>query len=224
MARWLMNTNKMTQEQISALADGELDAGHVDVTLAALCQSRGREAWDVYHQIGHVLRSDCMAVSLSAGFEARMAARLAGEPVIRAPVSAHSRTHFSQENNQEQAAAKAAPVGRNVTRWALAALSGTAAVAAATVAFLTAPLMVATMEKSPAAPGFSMMASAPNAGSTSMRLAAPAGSIVSPEAEQVVLRDPRIDEYLAAHQRFSPSPYHTAHYARSATFAANSNK
>jgi sigma-E factor negative regulatory protein RseA len=39
-----------------------------------------------------------------------------------------------------------------------------------------------------------------------------------------VLRDPRIDEYLLAHQRFSPSMFSTAQYARSATFATDSGK
>jgi sigma-E factor negative regulatory protein RseA len=50
-------------------------------------------------------------------------------------------------------------------------------------------------------------------------------AVVSANApEGVVLRDPRIDEYLLAHQRFSPSVYSTAQYARSATFATDSNK
>lgn len=39
-----------------------------------------------------------------------------------------------------------------------------------------------------------------------------------------VLRDARIDEYLLAHQRFSPSVYSTAQFARSATFATESGK
>ena len=40
----------------------------------------------------------------------------------------------------------------------------------------------------------------------------------------VVLRDSQIDEYLLAHQRFSPSLYSTAQYARSSTFAADFTK
>ncbi|MNS42947.1 hypothetical protein D3C72_753410 [compost metagenome] len=39
-----------------------------------------------------------------------------------------------------------------------------------------------------------------------------------------VLRDPRIDDYLLAHQRFSPSVYSSAQYARAATFAVDSDK
>jgi sigma-E factor negative regulatory protein RseA len=42
--------------------------------------------------------------------------------------------------------------------------------------------------------------------------------------EAVVLRDPGLDEYLLAHQRFSPSVYSTAQFARSSTFANDSGK
>ncbi len=42
--------------------------------------------------------------------------------------------------------------------------------------------------------------------------------------EMVYLRDPLIDQYLLAHQRFSPSVYSTAQYARSAAFANETNK
>jgi sigma-E factor negative regulatory protein RseA len=56
-----MNTTNMTREQISAFADSELSDGHVAVTLAALRQQDGREAWSLYHQIGDALRSDDFA-------------------------------------------------------------------------------------------------------------------------------------------------------------------
>lgn len=39
-----------------------------------------------------------------------------------------------------------------------------------------------------------------------------------------MLRDPRVEEYLLAHQRFSPSVFSTAQFARSATFATDSLK
>jgi sigma-E factor negative regulatory protein RseA len=42
--------------------------------------------------------------------------------------------------------------------------------------------------------------------------------------ELVYLRDPLIDQYLLAHQRFSPSVYSTAQYARSAAFANEKDK
>ncbi len=39
-----------------------------------------------------------------------------------------------------------------------------------------------------------------------------------------MLRDPRIDDYLAAHQRFSPSVYSSAQYVRSAAFVSDSGQ
>jgi len=43
-------------------------------------------------------------------------------------------------------------------------------------------------------------------------------------SEFVFLRDPQFDQYLLAHQRFSPSVYSTAQYARSAAFANDKDK
>lgn len=195
-----MNTKEMTREQISAFADGELAEQHVDVALAAMRKQDGRDDWELYHQIGDLLRSDDMDVKLSSGFAARMAARLEMEPTIVAPApSDHSPT-------------TAASVRRPFKRWAMPGM--VAAAAMATVAFITTPqLMVATKSE-------------PSGANTPAVAAADAQvAVVSDHApEGVVLRDPRIDEYLLAHQRFSPSVYSTAQYARSATFATDSNK
>jgi len=76
----------MTSERISALADGELSSDELTIALAALRGSeKERDDWEIYHQIGEVLRSDDMGVSLSAGFNARMMALLDAEPTIVAP-------------------------------------------------------------------------------------------------------------------------------------------
>src|SRR4051812_48796232 len=82
-----MDTNNMNQEQISALADGELNDAQIDAAMAALRQPAARDAWETYHQIGDVLRSEEMGIGLSAGFAARMAARLEAEPTIIAPAA-----------------------------------------------------------------------------------------------------------------------------------------
>src|SRR3569833_2523269 len=79
-----MSTSKTTREHISAFADGELADSQVDMVLAALRQPVGNAAWDVYHQIGDMLRSNDAAVDLSSDFAARMAARLHAEPSILA--------------------------------------------------------------------------------------------------------------------------------------------
>jgi sigma-E factor negative regulatory protein RseA len=94
------------------------------------------------------------------------------------------------------------------------AVPGMAMAAVAIAAFLTVPQMMKQNESAviAAKPAAIVMASA-----------APATVTVASQ-DGDVLRDPRIDEYLLAHQRFSPSVYSTAQYARSATFAVDSDK
>lgn len=190
----VMNPKKMTQEQISALADGELDDRHINIAVAALRELERQSDWEIYHQIGDVLRSSDMAVALSSEFSVRMAARLKAEPPIIMP---------SVRN--------AAEVTKQLPRrWALSSMI--AAASMATVAFVTTPqLMVAMKDK--AALNEEMVASSTPPLIEQSVIAA--GSV----SGDVVLRDPRIDDYLLAHQQFSPSLYSTAQYARSATFS-----
>jgi sigma-E factor negative regulatory protein RseA len=189
-----MNTTNITREQISAFSDGELSDGHLDVTLAALRQDDGRDAWNLYHQVGDALRSDELNTQLSAGFNARMFALLDAEPVIMVP--ADKRVAVAKETS--------------IRRFAM---PGMAAAAVAVVAFLTVPQMM-----TPNAP---TLASNP---APVVATAAAPETITVASQDGEVLRDPRIDEYLLAHQRFSPSVYSTAQYARSATFAVDSDK
>jgi sigma-E factor negative regulatory protein RseA len=109
-----------------------------------------------------------------------------------------------------------------------------AAAAVATAVFMTAPHMLVAKKDAgtDAGPAVAMVADKPVAASAPAVVAVPAviGTAASAESEVVaaqqgeVLRDPRIDEYLMAHQRFSPSVYSSAQYARSATFASDTGK
>ena len=74
-----MDMQKKSYENISALADGELAPNEVELAFATLETPGGRVAWNAYHQIGHVLRSDACGFDLSEEFSARLAARLAAE-------------------------------------------------------------------------------------------------------------------------------------------------
>jgi sigma-E factor negative regulatory protein RseA len=196
-----MNTKEMTREQVSAFADGELADQQVDGVLAAMRKDGSCADWELYHRIGDVLRSDDMDVSMSPDFAARMAARLQMEPTIIAPS-----TSVPSPTVTDVALAR-----RPLKRWALPGMVAAAAVAS--VAFLTTPqLMVA------------MNGASSNAAPAVMSADAHAVVVSANAPEGVVLRDPRMDEYLLAHQRFSPSVYSTAQYARSAIFATDSNK
>jgi sigma-E factor negative regulatory protein RseA len=106
------------------------------------------------------------------------------------------------------------------------AITGGAAFAVAAIALMSTPqLTVATKDRVSPTNMSTMMASS---GRTTGPLAVASNALPVAVAGgtgygTVVLRDPRIDEYLLAHQRFSPSLYSTAQYARSATFATDSD-
>ncbi len=75
-----MDTNKKNREYISLLLDGEIPDTDLELAMAALGEPDGRQAWDVFHHIGDVLRAEATA-ELSPGFSERLAARLADEPL-----------------------------------------------------------------------------------------------------------------------------------------------
>ena len=72
----MMKKDEKIRQQISALADGELDPSQLKSLLIELRQPEARADWDIYHRIGDVLRSETMAREPSADFTQRLAARL----------------------------------------------------------------------------------------------------------------------------------------------------
>ncbi|WP_343650544.1 sigma-E factor negative regulatory protein [Herbaspirillum sp.] len=229
-----MDTKVTTREQISALADGELSSDEMTLAFAALRSSEdAQDAWEDYHRIGEVLRSEEMGVSLSAGFSARMAALLDAEPAIVAPQPAAATVPAAQPVAAVKAANgdhRAARPGRLVR---LLMPSAAAAAAAVAAVFVAMPQQaVVTADARLAAP-VAQVASAPlGSPSVPSAIATVADTTGSPQnvnqlsslAQQgEVKRDPRIDQYLFAHQRFSPS-YSSAQYARSAAFSSDADK
>jgi sigma-E factor negative regulatory protein RseA len=214
-----MNTNEMTREQISALADGELTDRQIDPAIVAVRQPEGRADWEIYHQIGDVLRSDDMAIEMSPGFAARMAARLELEPAIVASTNnpvlpephAVASARFPTSTQSVSVRAK---------RWAI---PGMIAAAVASVAFVATPQLMVAMKGEPIPSGSQTMIASTGTVQP-IKVSGPASTPVqfaavsSTAAGEVVLRDSRIDDYLLAHQRFSPSMYSPAQFARSATF------
>jgi sigma-E factor negative regulatory protein RseA len=80
-----MGTGELSKQQISAFADGELPNDEVPAVMAVLRATERTADWDIYHQIGDVLRSETMAAPVSALFTENLAARLAAEPPLLAP-------------------------------------------------------------------------------------------------------------------------------------------
>ncbi len=67
------------------MLDGEADPDGLRTGMAQLAQSEGRQAWDLYHQIGDALRSAEPGSAMSADFGARFAERFATEPIHLPP-------------------------------------------------------------------------------------------------------------------------------------------
>jgi sigma-E factor negative regulatory protein RseA len=190
-----METGKTNHEQISMLADGELEDEDVNPALQALRDPAQQATWALYHQIGDAIRSDELAAPLSADFSARMAARLEAEPTLLAP-----------------RATTPAPAPGLLRR--LSHSSGAwAAVAAAALAFVLAPQMLPSHQTT-------QQATQLGQASSSLREAPPAAMLAeatqSGKLEVPVKRSAEMDEYILAHQSSYPSLYGSAQLARPA--------
>ncbi|MBC7956877.1 MAG: sigma-E factor negative regulatory protein [Cytophagales bacterium] len=180
---------------LSSLMDGELDASAVG---RACAQWRDddevRAQWHAYHVIGDVLRSEDLASggAHDAAFLAAFRTRLAQEPVVLAPTPA-------------------APLVPQIQPTRRRAWSTSAAVAAGFVA-VAGVLVVTQMSGGLSLPGSqaqSTLAAAPNVAPAIM-VADGAASATGSDLPAVVLngqliRDVRLDEYLAAHKKFGGS-------------------
>ncbi len=202
--------NVAARERLSALLDGELDATPVTQACAHWRESGGaRATWHAYHLIGDVLRSEDLASdpARDAGFLEAFRARLASEPVVLAPqprVSATGREPVPR-------AAVAARSGSS-RRWSWIAPTAVAAgfVAVAGVLTLTQPSLLPDRSVGASAAQIAQAASFVGAG-----VATPAATLVSsaapPAAAQglvasgQLIRDVRLDRYLAAHKQFAGS-------------------
>jgi sigma-E factor negative regulatory protein RseA len=212
----VMNTKNSGREEVSALVDNELPGDQMESALTTV-YADGRATWDIYHQIGDLMRSDEMGHAFSTDFSARMSARLAAEPAIVAPISHAVRIEQSPPGNGR---------GKQNTltrRFAIPVM----AVAVAAVAVITNPRLLTPPQGAAAVAVTPVNARLqPTSNYALVASSAPADGVNTDAAvkDGVILRDPRIDEYLLAHQRFSPSLYSTAQYARMAPFVSESNK
>ena len=195
-------------EQLSALADGELDDA---ATALACAQWRGdasiRATWHAYHVIGDVLRSEDLATdpARDAEFLRGLRARLAGEPVVMAPSAL-------QRPGGRSAVSAGHVAGGRGDWWKISA-----AVAAGFVA--VAGVFTLTRGVGPVAPTDTAIARAdvpvavsttvaPLAGVQSVDVTAAANGAASvplPVTDRVLIRDARLDAYLAAHKQFAGS-------------------
>jgi sigma-E factor negative regulatory protein RseA len=194
MSQW-SESKLPPMDELSSLMDGELDASAVS---RACGQWRDdpevRARWHIYHVIGDVLRSDELASDggHDAAFLAAFRQRLAQEPVVLAPA-----TLGTSQVTVARRRSWVAP----------------AAVAAGFVA--VAGVLVVTQLSG----GLSLLGSQPDASlakvqsPSSVMVVAVDGAASSGAADDLpavvpngrLIRDVRLDEYLAAHKKFGGS-------------------
>lgn len=164
-----------TQELISALVDGQLqgEAFARGVELAT-ADARSRETWAIYHLIGDVVRSGENGVgSEPTAFVARLQQRLASEQPVGRP------------SRSDEPVARPRPEAANDSSFRWKVLAGFASVAAVgAIAWSVASTM-------PAKPDGAQLAQRGNGNSI----------VLTSGARGVMIRDPQLDELLAAHRQ-----------------------
>lgn len=192
------------RERLSALVDGELDANVVAQACAAWRDdAEQRSTWHAYQLIGDVLRSDDLASepSRDVAFLSALRSRLAAEPVVLAPQSIDAAgstsrgTHGSRSRGWTWAGASAVAAGFVAVAGVLVltrapGVSPTPSAAPDSVALAAPPVAQAT----PAA-----VVQAANVANTANANSEPQALV----ANGKLIRDARLDRYLAAHKQFA---------------------
>ena len=217
-----MNNDVMTtkREQISALADGQLHGDAFADAIACTGDDEGLATWQFYHLVGDVLRSNELARADSGNvLLSRLREQMAQEAPVRRPAALVPEPALGVVAQARLPAANA-----SVFRWKMVAgvaslaavaaigwssvgmLQGGSGVSGAQMASVGAPVIqTAPVPQGVMQPG-SMIAVAEN------------------EGQQVMIRDPRLDELLAAHKQFGSTSalQMPAGFLRNATFATPS--
>lgn len=180
------------REMMSALADGQLDGDAFARGMAvAAADPEAMATWHSYHVIGDVLRSADLARSTPADeFMSRLREQLRQEPVAPALAATALTTVVPPV---------AAAANDTSFRWKVAA--GVASVAAV------------------AAIGWTVWSGSP-AGAGPQLAGVPPGTVLAGTERGPMIRDPQLDELLAAHRQFGgASALQTpAGFLRNATF------
>lgn len=219
-----MDTVTNTKADLSSLIDGELDQAQTQRVLANLSSDTElRKAWDDYHLLADAIRSEDLAVPLSDDFQARLSARLQLEPTILAP--SHAPNLAATEPSQVGDERYLAPANGSRLTWShsMAIMSVAATVM---VAILMAPQIIPLLQNSSTSNPMAKVEASDSSLTNPVVLANNASASVNtardaefaPRLENQVemLRDPRLDSYLMAHQKASPTLDNGARYIKRA--------
>lgn len=199
-------------EQVSALMDGCLSGAEFEIAMQSTTSAEVRERWHLYHLIGDTLRSpEFAACQHDTRFIERLNERLSLEPAPTSKVEHLVKAMpIADDHRTGQPAAN-----DGVFRWKLVAgLASFAAVAAIGWGMLGAV--------GPQSSGPQLVLNAvPTSGAVSVPTRSAAVLPASVEIETpVMLRDPQLDELLAAHRQASgvSALGDTSGFLRNATF------
>ncbi|SEA34611.1 sigma-E factor negative regulatory protein [Variovorax sp. YR216] len=209
-----MKHTNTVREQVSALADGHLrgeEFAHLVGSIGA--DEELRATWQTYHLVGDVLRSGFHApCSDTTTFLSRFQDRLAAEPPLQAVAS------LPEAQPVQRSRVEAA--NEPVFRWKLVAGAASLAAAAAIgwnwvgiEGSRASGTQLAQQQAAPAA----MVATA-NVTPAPVQTLVPARVLVGNGNPQVMLRDPRLDQLLEAHQQVSGASQLPSGFLRNATF------
>ncbi|WP_259373483.1 sigma-E factor negative regulatory protein [Aquincola tertiaricarbonis] len=204
------------RQALSDLMDGAADDGAVARACAAWREDgQSRADWYAYHLIGDVLRSEDLAhrPQRDEAFLAALRTRLAAEPVVLAPQQA-PQIELPQPLAAPRRAANGGPAGRAGTGrrsfWRRAWAAPTA-VAAGFMAVAGVLVVTRVAEVPGTAPGGAVIAGAPATAGIQPVVAtlppaqATAVPVSVPVANGRLIRDARLDRYLAAHKQYGSS-------------------
>ncbi|MET3477813.1 sigma-E factor negative regulatory protein [Variovorax atrisoli] len=225
-----MNQTITVREQVSALADGHLQGEAFAQAIEALsAEGESRAAWQAYHVVGDVLRSGSHSpCSDTSAFLARFQQRLAAEPVMMAPVPETVAVPVAMPVQRRAEAAN-----EPVFRWKLvagaASLMAVAAISWTLVGNGSAVpqqggagaqlASVQQQQQQPAPAVNSVLAAAAVNGPQAVdSTLTPTRVIVGNGSPQVMLRDPRLDQLLEAHQQAGGASQMPSGFLRNATF------
>ena len=207
------------REQLSALMDGQLQGDEWLQALHSAEQPEGRATWLAYHVVGDALRSTELAAhgASSSAFLARFQQRLAQEQ----PLPAATLQDAALQQVVPAKADSALPQSANasVFRWKmLAGLASLAVVASVGWNSFDRLQQQGTSGQQLAAAGTGAARPAP----AQVPVQQAAAGAEASSSSATMLRDPRLDELLAAHRQFGSTTalQMPAGFLRNATFEA----
>lgn len=179
----MASQHETTREQVSALADGHLASGELAQVMAQIEQESAlKEAWHRYHLIGDALRSaDLIAtVQSDKAFAAGVMDRLRLDATALRPLaSAAGPASGHPPTGKHRSAA-------NSASWKL-------------IAGLASIMMIAVLAWHTVQPQSPAGAGSQLAGNSGLEARRP---VVSADGANGMIRDPNLDQLLAAHRQF----------------------